>query len=344
MADTKISDLPAATTVADADLATVVQSGTNKKSALSVIKTYLTTAFNAIYVPLTRTLTIGGSAKTLAADRSWTTSDILDSLGSTQGDVLIRSNSAWIVLAPGTDGNVLTTHSASFNPTWETPTAPAPTTAHYVTTQSEGSLTNEFNLGALTTGLLKHSVTGSVSTPATASAGTDYTDNAFKTIAVSGQSDVVADSAADTLTFAAGTNITLTTNASTDTVTITAAGSAQVHAVTMAVDGSGSVLSTGTKNAIKIPFGGTLTGWLLNGSPSGSVTVDIFRSADGAGLPVTSIVGGGGTKPSLSSATENSSTSFTSWTSTTLTAKDNLAISLSGITASTYVSLTLYFS
>jgi hypothetical protein len=41
---------------------------------------------------------------------------------------------------------------------------------------------------------------------------------------------------------------------------------------------------------------------------------------------------------------ENSSTSFTSWTSTTLTAKDNLAISLSGITACTYVALTLYFA
>lgn len=45
----------------------------------------------------------------------------------------------------------------------------------------------------------------------------------FKTIAISGQSDVVADSLTDTLTLVAGTNITLTTNASTDTVTIDAA-------------------------------------------------------------------------------------------------------------------------
>ena len=43
---------------------------------------------------------------------------------------------------------------------------------------------------------------------------------AFKTIAVSGQNNVVADSATDTLTFAAGSNITLTTNDSTDTITI----------------------------------------------------------------------------------------------------------------------------
>lgn len=122
------------------------------------------------------------------------------------------------------------------------------------------------------------------------------------------------------------------------------AGATGTHAVTLAVDGSGAVLTTGTKNPVKIPYGGTLTGWLLIGSPSGSITVDILRAADGAGLPVSSIVGGGGTKPSLSSAVENSSTSFTGWTSTTLTAKDNLAISLSGITTCTYVSLTLYFS
>ena len=47
---------------------------------------------------------------------------------------------------------------------------------------------------------------------------------AFTTIAVSGQSNVVADSTADTLTLAAGSNITITTDAGTDTVTI--AGSA----------------------------------------------------------------------------------------------------------------------
>ena len=44
--------------------------------------------------------------------------------------------------------------------------------------------------------------------------------DAFGTIAVSGQSNVVADQENDTLTLAAGTGITLTTTAGTDTVTI----------------------------------------------------------------------------------------------------------------------------
>ena len=45
--------------------------------------------------------------------------------------------------------------------------------------------------------------------------------NLFSTIAVSGQSNIAADATTDTLTFAAGTGVTLTTNASTDTLTIT---------------------------------------------------------------------------------------------------------------------------
>lgn len=51
--------------------------------------------------------------------------------------------------------------------------------------------------------------------------GTNTGDqNLFSTIAVSGQSNVVADSTSDTLTLVAGTNITITTNATTDSITI----------------------------------------------------------------------------------------------------------------------------
>ena len=48
--------------------------------------------------------------------------------------------------------------------------------------------------------------------------------NVFQTIAVSGQSNVVADSTTDTLTLVAGTNVTLTTDASADTITINSSG------------------------------------------------------------------------------------------------------------------------
>ena len=48
--------------------------------------------------------------------------------------------------------------------------------------------------------------------------------NTFSTIAVSGQSNIVADSTSDTLTLVAGSNITIETNATSDSVTINAAG------------------------------------------------------------------------------------------------------------------------
>ncbi len=57
---------------------------------------------------------------------------------------------------------------------WSAFNGKAPGDAHYLTTQSEIGLSAEANLGALTTGILKHTVSGGVSTPATAVSGTDY--------------------------------------------------------------------------------------------------------------------------------------------------------------------------
>ena len=56
--------------------------------------------------------------------------------------------------------------------------------------------------------------------------------NTFSTIAIAGQSSVVADSTSDTLTLTAGVGITLTTNAGTDTITIT--GTASTGNITFA--------------------------------------------------------------------------------------------------------------
>jgi len=55
--------------------------------------------------------------------------------------------------------------------------------------------------------------------------GGEANQNAFSNIAVAGQSTVSADTTSDTFTLAAGSNVTLTTNAGTDTVTISASGS-----------------------------------------------------------------------------------------------------------------------
>ena len=56
------------------------------------------------------------------------------------------------------------------------------------------------------------------------STGAEVNQNTFSNVAVSGQTTVVADSKTDTLTLVGGTGITITTDAITDTVTITAQG------------------------------------------------------------------------------------------------------------------------
>ena len=78
--------------------------------------------------------------------------------------------------------------------------------------------------------------------------------NLFETVAVSGQSDIVADSVTDTLTFAAGNNITLTTNAGTDTLTIAASGGE------VTVQDEGSALSTAATTLNFVGSGVTATG------------------------------------------------------------------------------------
>tara|TARA_A100001201_G_scaffold94272_1_gene81822 strand:- start:394 stop:1290 length:897 start_codon:yes stop_codon:yes gene_type:complete len=101
----------------------------------------------------------------------------------------------------------------------------------------------------------------------TLAAQTGASVNCFSTIQVSGQNNVVADSNNDTLTFAAGTNVTLATNNSSDTITINAAGGAltiQEEGVDLATDattlnfvGAGVTASgTGATKTITITGGG----------------------------------------------------------------------------------------
>ena len=87
----------------------------------------------------------------------------------------------------------------------------------------------------------------------TASGGS-ASQNLFSTIAVSGQSNIVADGTTDTLTFAAGSNITLTTNDSTDTLTITAANDNTQLSNEQVQDIVGAMFSSNTETDITATY------------------------------------------------------------------------------------------
>lgn len=96
--------------------------------------------------------------------------------------------------------------------------------------------------------------------------GTNSGDqNLFGTISVAGQSDVVADTTNDTLTLVAGTNISITTDATTDTITINSIGS-----------GSGDVVgpASATDNAL-VRYDGTTGKLVQNGQVTQSDTGDL---------------------------------------------------------------------
>ena len=98
--------------------------------------------------------------------------------------------------------------------------------------------------------------------------------NAFTTISVSGQDNVVAETTSDTLELVAGSNITLTTDAGNDKITITASGgaSASDSFTTVAVDGEDAILADSSTDTLNINKSGGMT--ITSDSATDTITFD----------------------------------------------------------------------
>ena len=88
-------------------------------------------------------------------------------------------------------------------------------------------------------------------------AASGSSSNSFETIAVAGQSSVVADSATDTLTLVAGTGITLTTDAGADSVTITNSATGANTFGTIEVSGQSAVVADSTTDTLTLAAANT---------------------------------------------------------------------------------------
>ena len=85
--------------------------------------------------------------------------------------------------------------------------------------------------------------------------GAEVNQNAFSNVAVTGQDAVAADGKTDTLNLAAGTGITITTNATTDTVTITNSATGANAFGNVAVTGQNTVAADSTNDTLTLVAG-----------------------------------------------------------------------------------------
>jgi predicted heme/steroid binding protein len=238
-------------------------------------------------VPLTRTLTINGTSYDLSFDRTWsvgtvTSVDMSVPTGFTiSGNPITTTGTLALAFA---SGYALPTVASQLN--WNSAYNNMITAISYNTSTGDVTLTQQ-DLGTLSatitlqpftttnlaegtnlyytdararlalsagTGISYNNLTGVITNSDTGSA-----QNIFKNIAVTGQNTIVADSNNDTLTVVAGTAISITTDDTTDSITITNTLPDQ----TVVLTGAGTTVVSGTYPNFTITsndsYGGTVT-------------------------------------------------------------------------------------
>jgi hypothetical protein len=113
--------------------------------------------------------------------------------------------------------------------------------------------------------------------------------NSFSTITIDGQSNVVADGTNDTLTLVAGTGITLTTNSTTDTITISGNATANTFS-SIAVSGQSSVIADNTSDTLTLVAGSNVT--ITTDAANDTITIAAQSTGGGGQRVATSYLQG----------------------------------------------------
>ena len=111
-----------------------------------------------------------------------------------------------------------------------------------------------------------------------------------------------------------------------------------VITITYIIDGGGSVITTGEKGHLEIPFACTLTSWTLLADQSGSIVIDVWNDTYANFPPTVADTIAGSEKPTLSAAQKNQDLALGTWT-TAVSAGDILAFNVDS--ASTVERITL---
>ena len=139
-------------------------------------------------------------------------------------------------------------------------------------------------------------------------------------------------------TITAGTGVTVTNGHGT--ITLAATGAGYVTEIVYVIDGGGSVISTGQKGFMEIPFAMTITGWTLTGDQTGSIVVDVWKTSYAGFPPSVANTITGADIPTITSAQKNQNNAVTLW-NTALAAGDIIAYNVNSASSITRVMLSI---
>ncbi len=108
----------------------------------------------------------------------------------------------------------------------------------------------------------------------------------------------------------------------------------------ISLNGNGSVITTGVKTYLTVPYSGIITGWELLSTATGSIVVDVWKDTYVNYPPTLSDSICGIDKPTLTSQIKNNNNNLTDW-STTITEGDIIAFNVDSASTVTQVTLTL---
>ena len=129
----------------------------------------------------------------------------------------------------------------------------------------------------------------------------------------------------------------LTTNGSS---VLSWAPSYIISNLTYVIDNGDSVINTGIKGDLVVPFACTINSWTILGDTSGSIVVDIWKNTYANYPPTVANTITASAKPTVSSANKNQSSTLTGWT-TAVAANDILRFNVDSATTVKRITLVL---
>ena len=115
---------------------------------------------------------------------------------------------------------------------------------------------------------------------------------------------------------------------------------AQFSSITFIIDGGSSVITSGVKGDLTIPFNCTITEWTLLADQSGSIVIDVWKDVYANYPPTVADSITGSAKPTITASIKNQSTTLTGWTSS-ITAGDTLRFNVDSSTILQRVTISL---